>query len=354
MVGVVALCLVGLEGVSRLLLLLSDARRARKVPPLSKLAVYRDVPWAADYWREWQQAVRLPERMRYTGDGILHLEPFRGTAINIDSSGRRRTTHVDCRAGALQIAMFGGSMLWGHGADDEHTIPSLIARRFENDGHSACITNDAEWGSTTSRGIIELLRELEQRQQRPNVVIFYSGSYDVKETIFGNEMDNWLRSKPEGEFAIQKLLSRLRARQPGEFRLAAADVARVRLLTVARFSASHRTIEALASEYHFLPVIVWHPYILASHKALSPDERATVDAFDQNFPTMAAAIRETYASMKAWHGRDFYDLSDALDGRHELLYIDAGHLAPAGNAIIADRIYEILSHQRVDATHPAR
>lgn len=337
-----------------MLLFVSDARRARKVPPLSKLPVYRDVQWAADYWREWRQAVQLPERMRYTGDGILHLQPFRGAAINIDSSGRRRTTHVDCRAGALQIAMFGGSMMWGHGADDEHTIPSLIAHRFESDGHSACITNDAEWGSTTSRGIIELLRQLERRHQPPNIVVFYSGSYDVKETIFGNEMDNWLRSKPEGEFAIQKLLLRLRARQPREFPLAASDISKVRQATVARFLLSHRTIEALASEYHFTPVIVWHPYILTTRKPLTAEESETVEAFDQNFPTMAVAIRETYASMKTWRGRDFYDLSDAFDGHRELIYIDAGHLAPGGNAIIADRIYEILSHQRVDLPHRAR
>ena len=42
---------------------------------------------------------------------------------------------------------------------------------------------------------------------------------------------------------------------------------------------------------------------------------------------------------------DFYDLSSILDDQRQTLYIDAGHLTPEGNRLIADRIYAIAQRR---------
>src|SRR5262249_50703264 len=157
-----------------------ESRATAAVPLLSRLPVYNGVPWAGDYWREWREAVRLPQRMQYRGDGIMHLAPFHGRAIEIGNAGHRRTTHVDCRPGSVQVAIFGGSMIWGHGVSDELTIPSLVAARYERDGVHACVENFGEWGTNTATTVHELSREL-ARGRHFDVVVIYSGSYEVKE-----------------------------------------------------------------------------------------------------------------------------------------------------------------------------
>src|SRR5207253_1557642 len=111
--------------------------------------------------------------------------------------------------------------------------------------------------------------------------------------------------------------------------------------TIRRFQQTHDLVEALAAQYKFKPVFIWHPYVLTGKKVLTADEEATKEAFDRNLPDVAAAIREVYRRMESSRMTDFFDLSSILDDQRQTLYIDAGHLTPEGNRLIADRIYAI-------------
>ena len=123
-------------------------------------------------------------------------------------------------------------------------------------------------------------------------------------------------------------------------------------LTIRRLQQMHDFVDALASEYKFKSCFIWHPYVLTGKKVLTVDEKATRDAFNRNLPGVAAAIGETYGRMQSSRMTNFYNLASILDDERETLYIDAGHLLPEGNRIIADSIYTIV--RRRMETPPAK
>jgi len=104
-----------------------------------------------------------------------------------------------------------------------------------------------------------------------------------------------------------------------------------------------RIVEALAPTYGFRPLFVWHPYVLSGEKPLTPVEVALVGQVDRDFPDLAVAIRRAYRAAHERRAPGFRDLSDIFAARRETLFIDAGHLTPAGNRIIADRLFEIVT-----------
>ena len=74
--------------------------------------------------------------------------------------------------------MLGGSSLWGFGARDNETIPSLLARDLDQRGWRVDLKNLSEIGYVSTQELIALFREL-QAGYRPDVVIFYDGVNDT-------------------------------------------------------------------------------------------------------------------------------------------------------------------------------
>jgi lysophospholipase L1-like esterase len=353
--GAIALVLAAVNLTAMALLRFRERREMNSFPAVAESEVFRKEPWGLDYWRDWRAGCRVPERLRYIGDGVWHLQPFRSRTINIEDDGLRRTENSDCREGVLRIAMFGGTMLWGHGAPDGLTIPSLLAMRFLRDGHAACVRNYGEWGSNTHKAMIELLREVRDPMRKPDIVILYAGSYDVKEQLFrsaglrASEIDIAIedgerarnRSSWIGSLPLMRLLNRKRDRFQ---RLAISDaLAAAAGKSAAReVSAVRQQLAALGTVHRFTPIIIWHPYAVAGGKPLSREERANADDVARSLPALKIAIEQAYDEMRRYREANFYDLSDAFVGHQDRLYIDAGHLTPAGNAIVADRLYAIV------------
>ena len=353
--GAIAIAFVAVNLGAVALLRLRDRREMNSFPPVARSEVFRNQPWGMDYWRDWRAGCRLPDRLRYIGDGVWHLHPFRSRTINIGEDGLRRTENCDCRDGAPRIAMFGGSMLWGHGVPDGLTIPSLLAARFLRDGHSVCVRNYGEWGSNAHNAMFELLREIRDPARRPDIVILYAGVYEVKEQLFrsvglrGSEIDAAIG---EGERARKSVswveslpLMRLIRRSGNRFQtltLSEAAAAAAGTSAAREVSEVRRQLEALGAVHRFTSIVIWHPYAIAGGKPLSREERENADDVARSLPALKAAIEQAYGEMRRHREAGFYDLSDAFAGHPERLYIDAVHLTPAGNAIVADRIYAIV------------
>ena len=78
--------------------------------------------------------------------------------------------------------MLGGSSLWGFGARDDQTIPSLLARKLLERGISVEVKSLSELGYVSTQEVIGLFREL-QEGYRPDVVIFYDGVNDTTSAV---------------------------------------------------------------------------------------------------------------------------------------------------------------------------
>ena len=82
--------------------------------------------------------------------------------------------------------MLGGSSLWGFGARDDQTIPSLLARSLDEQGWRVELKNLAEIGYVSTQEVIALTREL-QAGYRPDLVIFYDGVNDTTSALLEGE-----------------------------------------------------------------------------------------------------------------------------------------------------------------------
>jgi len=333
-----------------------EARLLGSLPRQASAPLYAGVGWAEEYWREWRACCRVPQSLRHVGDGVLRLRPFEGATINVGADGLRATPESACSQATPTIALFGGSMLWGHGSRDADTIPSLLARRLASKGTPACVLNYGQWWGTSSRSALsELLSELQRRALRPDVVVLYAGSYDVKELVYGSGsapgssigplLDLPIRAGPGFAYLGFSNLARAFGGSQGHPASAStrAEIEAVRSAVVRQIQDAERLGAALGAAYGFRFVTVWHPYAVAGPKPLTRYEEESVREVETSTPGFAAAIREVYPAVRSVaDAAGIHDLSGALSARPEPLYRDAGHLGPAGNAIVAERLVPIV------------
>lgn len=136
---------------------------------------YRDFPWAGRHFREFSELTTTHESFY----GWRRL-PYRGTTIEVDQDGLRRTWQDPAVTPSRTIAIFGGSTAWGSGSDDEHTIASLFARaRSEYRAY-----NYGETAHTARQNVNRLLNMLSEGFQ-PDVVVFYNGSSEINKCRVG-------------------------------------------------------------------------------------------------------------------------------------------------------------------------
>jgi lysophospholipase L1-like esterase len=151
-----------------------DDRLTYKFPDTRYLAdTYDHAPWAIDYYAE-QASIGMKWEPYVYWRGSAH----RGRFINIDDRGIRATTSAVSTAAAVKIFMFGGSTMWGTGARDEFTIPSMLTRELARKGVDAAVTNFGQTGYVSNQERITLELELQQGH-RPDLVIFYDGINDL-------------------------------------------------------------------------------------------------------------------------------------------------------------------------------
>jgi hypothetical protein len=102
--------------------------------------------------------------------------PYQGETLVIEQSGFRRVIPDNTNEAEtiIKVGIFGGSTLWGEGASDEETIPSLIAR--QNPQYQVYNYGQLAYNS---RQNLALLTNLYSSGDRLDIVIFYDGVNDA-------------------------------------------------------------------------------------------------------------------------------------------------------------------------------
>ena len=245
------------------------------------------------------------------------------------------------------MLMLGGSSLWGFGARDDHTIPSLIARELDERGIRVQIRNLAEIGYVNTQEMIALVRELQQGY-RPEIVLFYDGVNDTtsallegEATLTTNEINrvrefNLLQSpsrltaalarKLVGESALFRLAASAQSRLtrgPVSDTRSPTEEARGRLANgvVRGYAANVAMIEALGKAYGFRPVFFWQPVIFAkSRRVPFEEEEATKYAWTE---TMFGEVKSLLSTNTALASDPaFLDLSDIFKDTDSLVFLD--------------------------------
>lgn len=312
----------------------------------------------------WQEQRRVLE-FSYHPFLQRRSRPFRGSMINVDADGHRRTVNARCESGAPVIWIFGGSTVWGFGNPDESTIPSLIAAEYVRRGKPVCVLNYGEDAWTTSQGVINLVLELKKAQRPPDVVIFLNGCNDLFTPYRRTGDPNLEWDYLEYRAALDELVTanrgswgwigltntatlwRIASRRWSKNGVPVVDRSALADRIVKAYVANIRIVEGLADRFGFHPFFYWQPMPIYGAKPLSPEESRAMDGLRspiyRDGIDAASRVIPLIRGITEPHFRYFGDL---FNNTPESVYLDACHLLPAGNRIIAEAIVsDILEAQ---------
>ncbi len=336
---------------------------------------YTNPSWAAKYYKELQE---FEQRRTLTWKSYVYWRriPYRGEYININSDGLRKTSNVtpsDGSGSTMKVFMFGGSTLWGLGAGDDFTIPSIFARETKNRGISCEVVNFGQYAYVSTQGVIELMLQL-QKGNIPDAVIFYDGVNDTfgayqlgvpglpHDEIYREQEFGLLRRRELKTLAVQSAIRELSTVRflngvleksgiqsdniqsiPLENEKPISDRGALARAVVDTYFNNIKLVQALSESYGFKSIFYWQPMIyLKQH--LTEYERNSLE-LDVHYPGMKEFYLDTYAILQqraAGLKNDiaFHDISSLFSDGHEPIYVDFNHMGDKGNSVIAQRMPE--------------
>ena len=289
-------------------------------------------------------------------------------AVTLDADGLRRTFYSHCEGNEYTIWVFGSSGMWSPYSDDRETIPSFLAKQFEESGRRVCVKNYGQPGYANTQELIELMLALKRAKKKPDAVIFFDGSLDsflpyesdqvdvhMGFPEFKREFESW-KAKEQAGFgylgstntylALQRVAHKL-----GLLNIAAAprsfsqeQAASMAKGTVDNYLKNMELLDSLAIHHGFHYLCFLEPYLLAVERPLSASEELIRESTEKQYPGFAPVKRATYELFRALKRPEFVYLGDLFSDSNETIFLDAAHLKPEGNRIVAERIYVALQH----------
>lgn len=350
--------------------------REKELQARRSLNVYEHSPWAEEYFMKELKA------MTPTLDPLVGWRPreFHGKYINVGSDGMRRGVRPAISTGpVIKVFMFGGSTMWGAGARDEYTIPSLVSKLLNASAPKGAIYDVRNYGQSGYVLLNEAakLSLLLQEGKRPDVVIFYDGVNDVSysyqvgkasvlehEKIIRDQFAERLESSATRRFiswakATAKRycitcrlgIDAIRRFSPGFLN---EDVVLGSNYTDEKLGALGGEIaldyreraltylNGLSKAFNFKLVAIWQPTLFTEEKLIG--EETDLAKIDPHAADAKAAVVYRAASkfLPDDPARNFYNFTGVLAGREKEYYIDFGHVSEEGNVVIAKKIVELL------------
>ena len=344
--------------------------------PRSQFIGYDENSWVNDYFKEFNESF------------VSHWEPYLywrrneycGKYINISPEGIRFTKisdyFSDKERPKLRIFIFGGSTVWGTGARDLFTIPSLLVKELDKMGIRSEVTNFGESGYVSTQEVILLLLQL-QKGNIPNIAIFLDGvndtfsAYqnkvpgvpqneinrveefnlmkkeklkDLKSKVFKQIINDLSLSRFINSF-LKKFQTTRKSNSPddgqGESVIKKSSNWFLARKVISLYLTNIEIVRTLASAYDFKSFFYWQPTIFQKN-SLSDYER---DEFKKKqYLEGFFGIISTILSEKQEQGffvnKHFRDFSFVFSSIKHPVFIDWCHLSEMGNAIIAQELVE--------------
>lgn len=328
----------------------ADWARRYLLPP------YQDKPWARQLFSETDHS---------PGGHVDFLDyrrrEFHGTYVNVDSEGIRKTWEPPGEGTdhTTNIYCFGGSTVWGVGARDDFTIPSLLSNELYKHGfRDFRVYNYGESGWVFSQGVVQLLLLL-KKGRKVDVALFYDGVNDVQAAWRSGRsgttmVGQILRARLDQGFLpdllrnlktyqvfvrmVDVVAARSAAREPDEVRERAAEQLAEDI--VADYAGSLNLLDRLSREYHFKYVCLWQPSAFSETRLL-PGEETDPLTRDPSLGMLFRAVNNL-VKQREHSMPNFHDVSTTLNQRTVPTYIDYCHISEEGNDAMARRLCELL------------
>lgn len=338
----------------------TETYRSVFAPTSSKyrLPNYEGQSWPQQHFQEFE---RLDSR--YFAFHGWRRTPYQGQTMTIDQEGKRRTYANPSAEPSKTIAFFGGSTMWGTGADDEHTIPSFFARM--NSDYAAY--NFGETAYTARQSLNYLMNKLAEGKQY-DVVVFYDGVNDVYYKCryelgpFSHSRELEIRAMLDRSRGLQSYLAlvqpvltfsnkvvermRMSRTQSSEDAWFDCDDKDGKTEVVARsmltdWLAAKSLVEAYGGR--FLAILQPNAYLSeprTDHIDLDPQVERQ---YELVYPKILELLASEFQNLE----ENFMNLTQAFD-RDEYIFIDYCHVSPNGNEIIASHVASRLAEVAPD------
>jgi hypothetical protein len=351
-----------------------DSSRDSSRDPRGLLPYYRNIKWAQKHFEENREV--FAEYKSYIGWRKL---PYKGETINIDERGIRMTTQHDFATQESPLVVFlGGSTMWGSGANDSNTIPSLFTQLSQGK-YRALNLGDQSYRAMQS--YLFLFLQI-NKGLKPDIVV----SYDGMNEGMGFMPQLLEASSHRREYQIREALRREKQQkqpllwQPLSFRsfflgplesiatkiknklAGAAPYERISFFHAQDFEVSDERIEQsgralldswmatkrLAENNGSLYVAILQPIAAIGQPNLEHLREHLIERYPRNidnYKYLYSTIKQLLLSQKYKELADHViDYSDAYDV-DEHIYIDECHVTPKGNSIIAEKVLEYINQQ---------
>lgn len=371
--GITLIAILLVEAGFRLIFGVRDALLSESQPDRRVLeGGYGGETWPVRHFRELN---RLGER--WQPFVYFRQQPFAGQTIHVDDQGLRQTWSpppAERPARTIKLLMLGGSSLWGYGARDDRTIPSLVARSLHDRGYGVEMRNLAEIGYVSTQELVALLRQL-QDGWRPDMVVFYDGVNDTTSAwlegeagVTTNEQNrraefNILQSparlsgsllmrlvKDSSSYRFAQAVGHRIGLDRGDTRRASAarDSQGLALEVVRRYQANVLIVEKLGRAFGFEPLFYWQPVVFDKTPLTAP-EAGEAQSYSWATGFFAEVDRAIGQNAELQSDRRFRNLSRLFAETPELIFIDYCHTTESGN----ERIARVIAQDLVETMKAA-
>ena len=344
--------------------------------PREKVSYYSSQDWAERYWYEF----RLSRKQQFYPYVVWRRSPFKGKTIEVDRNGVRLTPGADCSAKSFKVFTFGASEMWGTGSPNWGTIPAHLQKGLEKLRQGpVCVMNFAESAYVSMQGIIMLLMQLRSGNV-PDVVLFYTIADDIYAAYQSGQagaLENldqiaaWFEGRREPDTFVDRLRStysyRLIDLLMGKLTIAnpqqekptpsklvtyesmGIDVAKLSDLIVQDYFGNYEIVSALAQKYGFKYFFFLPPRLRMGNKPLTSEEQEM-----KHRTEIEAALDKLYTAVYQTIEREsskyqnLYSIVHIFDRYDSLLWIDAAHVTPIGNQLIAARMLDVIQARSSD------
>lgn len=313
-----------------------------------QLPAYADDPaYAQAIFKDYHSVAH-----RYRSFVGWQTQPYEGKTLHINQAGLRTHTPATISDKPI-IRFFGGSTMWGEGADDAHTIPALVNQKMD----SGVVYNHAQL-AYNSRQSLDALISLYAQGEKSDVVIFYDGVNDAaflcpqeiqelpshrlapffQKKIYGGKKQ-LLLSTLNNVFTENILLLIRYYKNTGGNKPSLYDcVGTQKGETIARmllenWEMAHDLVTSRGGRF----IAILQPASFIGSARV--DYLELNEELGESFKAVYGEIQKLIAEKNhSW----IYDETKAFDG-NEYIYIDFCHVTKNGNQRIANSINQILS-----------
>ena len=343
--------------------------------PRETVSYYSSQGWSERFWYEF----RLSRNQQFRPFVGWRRAPFKGQTIEVDQDGVRVTPGANCKTNSFKVFTFGASEMWGTGSPNWGTIPAHLQKGLETLRQGpVCVTNFAESAYVSMQGIITLLLQL-RTGNIPDVVLFYSVEDDIYSAYQSGRvglLENLGqiaarfegKQKPEGFFdrikstnsykLVDLYMGKLTMAKPQEqvankvvnYESMGMDAESLSDAIVQEMLENYKIVKGLSQEYGFKYMFVVPPSVWRGEKSLTPEEQRMkeVALHDEALHRLSVAVYRKL-EMESAKYEHFHSLTHVFDHHDALLWIDATHVTPDGNQLVARNLLELLQERKLVA-----